>query len=249
MSVTCYPVAGKAKSFELCTAFAEGCRGQVVTDGRWRGGPSAFYGVSADNYQAWLSAKASGEPWFYIDNAFFDACRERYFRISKSRMQHDGLGVSDGRRFAALGVEIRPWRDSGTHVVLCEQSAHYMTLAGYQGNWMADMLKALKEITPRPIRVRLWSRDKAKQAAGLGEYLHGAWALVTYSSAAAVTAILAGVPAVVGTGAALPVATALAAIDDPLRSGYRERWASVLADHQWTREEMRNGMAWRMLNA
>ena len=92
------------------------------------------------------------------------------------------------------------------------------------------------------------SRDKAAQAASLVADLFGAHALVTWSSAAAVTAVMSGVTAVCAPQcAAAPVSSLVAEIDDPPRPE-RQEWCNVLADNQFTVAEMGDGTAWRMLN-
>src|SRR5690606_38444916 len=167
-------------------------------------------------------------------------------------LQHSGGGQSDGKRFKALGVEIKPWRASGSHVVVCPQSDHFMrVIAGYPGKWRDEVVAALRQVTDREIRVREWSANKGALSATLEADLVGAHALVTWSSAAAVTAILAGVP-VIAMGQCAASTMSAAAIDDlenlPMRDD-RERWASVLADNEWSLDEFRAGVAWRSLNA
>lgn len=233
-----FPVANKKKSADTCQAFLKGAPKDASG--------SVFYGVDDSNMDAWLSSK---ENFWYIDNSYTDPQRGTHFRVTHNALQHSGRGISDGSRFRALGIEIKPWRRSGTHIVLCPQSQSFMRLVGYYGDWTADTVVFLNKVSERPIRIRLWSPDKVKMAETLQDDLRCAYCLVTHSSAAAVTAVLAGVPAIcTGTCAASPMAGTLADVDDlPMRD--RERWAGVLADNQWALDEMRNGTAWRMLNA
>lgn len=250
MSVAAYPVAGKQKSYDICEAFIAGCGGAVaVGSPHLLPGPAFFFGVDASNEHLWREARADlGREWFYCDNAYFDTTRQQYFRISKNRLQHPGYGTSDGSRFRALGIEIEPWRASGSHIVVCPQSDDFMRrVVGYRGNWVTDTIQNIGERTNRPIRLRLWNRDKARLAGSLAADLEGAAALVTWSSASAVTAVLAGVPVVVGRDcAAAPMAGTLEQLD-AMPHPDREQWAGVLADSQWTLAEMRSGMAWEAL--
>ncbi|MES2402717.1 MAG: hypothetical protein V4567_00090, partial [Pseudomonadota bacterium] len=39
------------------------------------------------------------------------------------------------RRLRALGVTVSPWQAGGKHIVVCPQSAEYMALVGWQGDW------------------------------------------------------------------------------------------------------------------
>lgn len=248
MSVFAYPQPGKAKSRRICRAFAEGCGGSVIEDGKLRDGPAMFYGVAPGMESLWHGAQ-DGRDYFYADNAFFDSCREQYFRIGKGRLQHDGAGTSDGHRLTALGVRVAPWRTAGAHIVVCQQSDHFMrSLAGYDGNWMEDTIAALRRVTSRPIRMRPWLRNKSAQSATLAADLVSAHALVTWSSAAAVNALVAGIPVVCAVAAAAAcLSTPLDEIETPRLPDGRRRLAAVLADNQWTLAEIRAGVAWLAL--
>jgi len=232
-----FPVRNKQKSADICQSFLDGAPKDAAG--------AVFYGVDESNMDGWLTSQ---RDFMYIDNSYTDPQRGTYFRVTHNAMQHSGRGVSDGGRFRALGIEIRPWRRFGTHVVLCPQSQSFMRLAGYYGDWTADTVVALNKVSDRPIRIRLWSADKLKLAQTLHDDLRGAYCLVTHSSAAAITAILAGIPAIcTGACAAAPMAGTLGDIDD-LPMPDRLTWAGVLSDNQWTLDEFRDGTAWRMLN-
>lgn len=244
--VTAYPVAFKKKSMDICLAFVRGCGGQIGTN--YRGGPSFFYGVDASNADVWRQVRANGDDYFYCDNSYFDTSRQTHFRVAKNRLQHSGIGTSDGKRFQALGIAIKPWRERGDHIVLCPQSESFMRFAGHTGFWIDETVAQLRTLTDRELRLRAWSANKGALAATLGDDLRGAHALVTWSSAAAVTAVLAGVPAVtMGQCAAAPMAGHLEDIN-ALPMPERENWAGVLSDNEWTLAEMAKGTAWKALN-
>lgn len=253
--VSCYPVPGKAKSLKICEAFAQGCGGEIVTDGNLRDGPAVFAGVMDGNEQTWIQLREreanpeTRQGYYQIDNAYFDSARETYFRATKDAIQHSGIGESDGSRFAALGIDIKPWRLHGDVIIVCAQSQHWMrVIEQYAGEWALDVVYQLRRYTRKPIQIRPWQRNKAIQTASLPADLKTAHALVTWNSAAAVTALLAGVPVVcAGQGAASPLSGTIQQIDTPPMLD-REPWAAVLADHQFTLDEMRSGMAWSVIN-
>lgn len=252
-----YPVKGKQKSLDICTAFAAGCGAQVVPYAtRLMEGPAFFYGIDESNQRIWDEVrKNAAQEFYYCDNSYFDDSRQQYFRITKNRLQHSGQGTSNGKRFDALDIKIKPMREAGEHIVVCPQSDTFMkNIVGYRGNWTQDAMEDLKRLTKRPLRLRLWSGDKARLAATLGEDLLGAHALITWSSAAAISAILAGVPAICSNQcAAAPVAEpSIDNIEAPMFYSpldVRRQWAGVLADNQWTLDEMRRGVAWEALYA
>jgi hypothetical protein len=251
MMVTAYPVHGKAKSLEICRAFVEGCGGAVVHHAtELAPGPAFFYGVDRSNVHLWHQAKRRGD-FYYCDNSYFDSARQAYFRVTKDRLQHTGLGETSGERFAALRIRIQPWRAPGRWIVVCPQSVDFMKLVvEYPRDWFVDTVAALDR-HKRDLRVRAWGRDKTALASTLAADLDGARCLVTWSSAAANTALLAGVPVVVGDVqcAAAIMGGSLYRLDDLPQPDDRARWAGVLADNQWTLAEMRAGLAWGKLCA
>lgn len=251
-----YPVRGKAKSRDICEAFVKGCGGAIVSGGdEPRDGPAFFYGVDASNLHIWQKVKHNPHryPFYYCDNSYFDSTRQEYFRVTKNGLQHKGLGKSNGERFKSLGIEIKPWRQNPDgHLVVCPQSDSFMKdVVDFRGNWLEEILSVAKSKFPhRTLRVRNWNRDKGALAATLRDDLQDAHSLITWSSAAAITSILEGIPAIACSYdcAAGPMAgTGLFHIDR-LPQKDRTEWAGVLADNQWTLDEFSDGTTWRMLN-
>lgn len=203
-------------------------------------GAAVFYGVTPETAHLWRQAVAEGRDWYYIDNSYFDASRGTYYRITRNRLQHDGRGASNGTRFEALGVPVRPWRDGcGHQIVVCLQSPMFMeTVAGvHPREWQKTVQQVIAARPELRVVVRDWHADKKLAAATLDNDLRDAALLLTWGSAAAVEALLAGVPVHVGPQ------SAAYGIAPP----FRRAWANVLADNQWTVDEIRNGTAWRDL--
>lgn len=257
--VTAYPVKGKQKSLDICRAFIDGCKGTLALDvpDKLYPGAAFFYGVDASNVHLWNQVLNERREFYYCDNSYFDASRQTYFRVTKNRVQHSGIGESDGTRFAALGIEVADQQHNmHGHIVLCPQSDWFMDVivcySPEPGAWLKDSRRVFERIAPgRAQRVREWSPDKAKLARSLPEDLVGAWALVTHSSAAAVTALLSGLP-IFCHNACAAVQFSSYVIDDIPQLRYHERdalrhWAGVLADNQWTLDEMRAGETRRRL--
>ena len=250
-SVTCYPQPGKERSRLVLEAFAAGCGGSIAAMSlpALRIGAAAFYGlVGLEHF--FVVARAARRDWYYGDNSFFDRGRGRFFRFARNAFQLSALARPDHGRLRALGISPQPWRTDGRHIVVVEQSEHFLRLAGAGPDWLRTVTGELARLTDRPLRIRGWRRDKDKAAATLQADLAGAWALVTHMSAAANEALLAGVPVIcTGPCAASPLARgALADIERPLCGDGREGWAAGLAAMQWTLDELRAGMAWKALH-
>lgn len=255
--VIAYPVAGKAKSLDICRAFVAGCGGVVAHKATQLDGdaPAFFYGVDASNVHLWEQVRREGRDFYYCDNSYFDATRQTYFRVTKNAIQHSGEGPSNGERFAALGIPVELTRhEPNGHIVFCPQSDWFMrAIVDYgpePGAWLRDARAHFLMAEPkREQRVRHWEPDKAKLARSLPDDLVGAWALVTHSSAAAVTALLSGIPVFCSAhSAAYPMSSFVDRAEGVVLVEWgenpRRSWAGVLADNQWTLEEMKYGQCW-----
>ena len=211
-----------------------------------------FFGVTEPTRHLWQQAKAAGRDWYYLDNSYFDISRGRMFRASRNAVQATGLELPDWGRWAALGLKVQPWRKHGRHVIIAAQSqTHMSVVAGQRSSWWRDAFTILKAHTDREIVVRGWRSNKMALASSLAESLRDCWALVTWSSAAAIEAVLAGVPVFAARQCAASAmgVSDLAKIESPTYPDGRAAWAAALAGRQWTHDEFRRGTAWRTLHA
>ena len=245
MALTAWPVPGKMKAVLICKAFIDGAPVRAEGD--------VFFGVNHGNLAPYLRAKALGRNWWYVDNSYVDKHRGTYFRVTKCGLQCSGADPSDGTRFRALGIEIKPWRETlGDTLLVCEQNDNFMaTAVGYKGNWRRNTLAVLAAMKlPYKIRVRPWNPDKHQNAVMLLQELPTLRAVITHSSGSAITALLEGVPAISESGAANRLTGPLTRdnILNWARPTNREQFASALADNMWTLDEIRRGVAWAWLH-
>lgn len=238
--ITAHPVIGKAKSIDLCDAFIQGAPKSA------RG--AVFYGVNRTNMAEWERARRKGD-WYAIDNSYFDKTRggmdlkkPGYFRVTKNAFQVRALDHdTDGKRFAALGIEVKPMRPWFTselgHCVAVEQSKTFMQDIARDERWLTDRI-ALAHRLGHPVRLRPWSGAKPEIMRTLPADLEGAKYLLTHSSAAAVEALIAGVHVIVSP---------MSAVVD-VEPEDRLHAFGVLAANQFTLAEIRGGYAWAYLN-
>jgi hypothetical protein len=242
--MTPYPTLGKPKAKVLLDAFMEGC-------GDLKENAAVFYGVNETNIEHWREVRRFRRPYYSIDNSYFDQTRgfkepHAQFRITKNGFQVNANELkSDGLRFAALGIKLQPWRHptATSHTLVCPQSDAFMRdIAQYPGDWAKDTLQHLSHASP--VMFRAWGRDKLKAASSLPHDLENAHLLVTHSSAAAVTALIHGVPVQVSSMSALWGCNFDVGNDNcPVRLNVM----GVLADNQWSLDEIRQGKAWKWL--
>ena len=236
MGLIACPVVGKKKSADICAAFIAGAPKHAEG--------YVFYGVDESNMAQWRHARESGKPWFYVDNSYFDSVRGQQFRVACGALQIDAMAhATDGKRFDALGLKIKPMQCNPVgHWVVIEQSPGFMRMLTDEPNWFAATA-AWADKTDRNVIVRRWDNDKLALQKTLVQDLQGAWGLLTYSSAAAVTALLEGIPCIVSLDSA--VAHVRVSTDNSVDD--RRHAFGVLADHQWTLNEMKEGLAWAKL--
>jgi hypothetical protein len=242
-----YSVQQEGTSPRWCAAFARGCGSRVVPHSQGlQPGPVAAFG-SPRLWGLLQQARAQGRDWYYGDHGYFQ--RGRYYRCTRGAYMHDGRGQSDGRRLRAHGVRVQPWRRGGGHVLVCPPGEVFCGLHGMDAeSWLGGTLNKLAAHTDRPVQVRAKSEARHRP---LSVDLRDCWALVTFMSNTAVEAVLAGVP-VFCTGQCTGLTMGrgdLSKIEEPAKPEGRRQWAAVLADQQWTLEEMSRGMLWRDMDS
>lgn len=238
--IRAYPVANKQKSVDICNAFIAGA--PKKTNG------AVFYGVTENNVQMWHVETTIGDPFnvYYIDNSYFDCVRGQQYRVTRGRVQKfvGPKDSSDGKRFDALGLTIKPWKPfANQRWLVVEQSESFMRYVANSPFWLEEQARGLPFGQMSEMRVRRWERDKLRHQTTLATDLEWADNLLTHSSAAAVEAVMVGVPVIVSRMSAL--ADMVCSADPKLDE--RHRYLGVLADNQWTLDEIREGKAWAHL--
>jgi hypothetical protein len=210
-------------------------------------GPVALFG-SPPLWPVLRKAWDEGREWYYGDHAYMK--RREFYRITRNAFQYQGRDFSTGERFRAFGREIQPWRRQGHHILVCPQSEAHGRNHGFDVHeWLRDVHATLAQHTGRPIVVR-WKKQNGPHGRPIARDLANAWAVVVHSSAAAIDALIAGVPVFVLAPFACTARMGLSdlsKIDAPFYPDDREPFLHALADHQWTLREIFEGLAWRTL--
>ena len=242
-----YYVNGIGICKEFALAFSKGCGGHIYeTANMLQNGDVAMFGDPA-TWGLLQDAIKDNRTWFYGDKAYFG--RDRYYRITKNALQSDCVGNKDVSRLHQLGITAKP-RKNGKKILICRQSAKFYDLQGInRDEWLRNTINTIRLYTDRPIEIR----DKVVGSMTerlFARSLKDVHAVVVYTSVAGVQAAMQGVPCFATEKcASLAFGSGdLSTIENPVLPDNREELASVLANNQWTLDEIRNGTAWRMLN-
>lgn len=253
----CYPSRGKKKALRICRAFAAGCRGATAPAGQpylYRGA-AFFYGWTQETVPLIRECQAQGTDWYYSDNAYYFG-RGKFYRVTKNKLMHDGLGNAGPGRFRKFGIEAKPWRKDGRHILITTQSElfYQARLGTTRAAWTSEVINELRRHTDRDVVICekppvKEMNNRQPHSPEFEAHLHDAWAMVTYSSSTAVKAILEGVPVFsLAASMASPMGLDdLGRIEEPVYPDDREPWLWNLADNQWTKKEMFDGVCWRYL--
>jgi hypothetical protein len=158
--------------------------------------------------------------------------------------QHNGAGdwyIGETSRWSNFGIDVKPWRTKGEHVLIIPQRGMGIPPVGMPRNWQAEVVETLSHMTDRPIRIRYpqFREDP------LEPDFRDAHCSVIWGSGAGIKSIVAGIPvfyempAWVGRKASLY----LSSVDDlerPYR-GEREWMLHDLSWAMWKTEEIERG--------
>lgn len=154
------------------------------------------------------------------------------------------VGIED--RFSAIGIDVKPWRTEGDHILVLPQRSIGEKGVAMPRNWLNNILPRLSNATKRPIQVRKHPGKNCEIP--LEKDLEGAWAAVTWASGAGIKAICAGIPVFhdYGKWVGGPAASCTFDLENPYL-GDRTKMLHRLAWAQWTWDEIESGEAFRCL--
>lgn len=193
----------------------------------------------------------------------------------KGRGDHGTSEKMPDDRWKALGVELLPWRTEGHYTLVIGQPLHGQSSQDVNiYEWYHSVFAGIALYAPSTSRVLFrqhprfcvqarradsdWELvqgaargtkillERSARLDSIGANLYQARSVVSYSSNAAVLAVIAGVPTFTGspTSMAWPVANhSLTRLYDP-RGPDRRDWANALAYSQFNCQELRDGTCW-----
>lgn len=163
-----------------------------------------------------------------------------------------------------LNIQLRPYRQSGDHILICLQRNGGWSMKGLNSlTWLNDTINTIKQHSDRKIIVRAHPGDKKTQSyiklnhknvilskqERLVDDLSNAWATVVYNSSPSVASLIMGVPAFLtdpnpensqSYGAAN---LDISKIENPVFFE-RQQWIEKISMCHWNFDELRSGEAW-----
>lgn len=98
-------------------------------------------------------------------------------------------------RWAGMGIELKPWRTTGDHVLVCPNRSFGVGNRVMPTDWAENVKRRLQRATKRPLRIRAHPGNDAPKRP-LSEDLKGCWLVVIWSSSCGVHALAQGIPVI-----------------------------------------------------
>lgn len=208
---------------------------------RYLGGDSIIWGLIRGASEIMTQTNLSGNDYFQIDNAYFG--RNIYFRVTLNALQLNNLPrtVINNRYkliFNQIGKSIQGWKKirNGPIVVCPSSNFLYKYMGTTLECWIESVIEEIRKYTSRQIVIRY---KEIMPKDDIDDSIKDAWCLVTHVSASALDALRLGIPIVTTSAcAASALATSIENIESPYQGEGREELFSLLANGQFTPEEM-----------
>jgi hypothetical protein len=168
---------------------------------------------------------------------------------------------------ANLGLSLKPYRTTGSHIVVCCQRQGGWSMKGLSViDWLRQTIATIRSVSDRPIVIRVHPGDKKWQRwfdanilrqypnvtlsqKHIGEDLRNAWASVVYNSSPSIASVIEGVPTFVTDpnpeiSQSFGVCnTNLGQLENP-ELHERQEWIEKLSMCHWNFDELKSGEAW-----
>jgi hypothetical protein len=174
---------------------------------------------------------------------------DHYYTICEGWHNGRGRWPSGGpERFEALGIELKPWRTSGDHILVCPNRSFGVGNQVMPVDWAKTCSERLRRESKRPVRVRVHPGNDAPQRPIKAD-LEGAWAVVVWSSSVALHSLAAGIPTFIESPYQIVKgAGASGSVDEPVTPDRRPHFERM-AWAQWQIREIESGEPFRRLLA
>ena len=232
-----------------------------------------FWGLAADNRVAIQQCIDWGIEWWFVDTGYLSSQITRYplpvindydttyFRIIKGGIHTNKFSATTPDRRNTLikqgiDAEFKGWKENGEHVLLCPSSptvTYYVNDISQQ-DWIQQVGEEVRKHTDRPIKVRNKPRPGNEWwGTDVKDDLKNAWCVVTNMSLAAIDGVLNMTPSFTHQKhvASLISGKKIEEVEKPYKPEREkvEEWLNMIANHQFTLQEIEDGLAFDTLKA
>ena len=221
--------------------------------------PIAVFGMLRGTGQLIEECSRDGQDFYYFDHAYLlgnkhsisNKIGDKVYRLTKNGFhvrEMKQLRKPDYERIEKYKpyIKMKPWKYEGDYILYIPPSEHVKKYYWFNNHWEEQTLKTIKRHTRKPIKIRT-----KQDTTPLEKDLQNAFCTVSYQSTVCIKSIMEGVPSFCDNSSmGLPVSlTDMSQIKDPLYTPERERWIDTLLANQFTMSEIKNGTAWKYVNA
>lgn len=192
----------------------------------------------------------AGGTVLVAENGYLGADETGHQLYALARHAHNGRGqwyVGGPERWNALGIELKPWRTDGNHILICPNRSFGMPGLAMPPDWGNTVRRRLAKLTKREVRLRPHPGNDAPRRPLLDD-LAGAWAVVIWASSAGVNSLIVGVPVLCESPAWICKA-ASGSLNEVEAPPMPDRLPAMhgLAFAQWSLKEIKSGEAFEKL--
>ena len=231
-----------------------------------------FWGLAGKNTSEIRGCLERGDEWWFVDTGYLSSQITRYpepmindydktyFRIIKGGIHTNKFSATTPDRRNKLikqgiDAEFKGWKDNGEHILLCPSSpmvCYYINNLT-QEEWLKQVGEEIRKHTDRPIKMRNKPRPSNEfWGTDIKDDLKNAWCVVTNMSLAAIDGVLNMTPAFTHQK---HVASLITGQHELVERPYKperekvEEWLNMVANHQFTIQEIEDGLAFDILKA
>lgn len=208
-----------------------------------------------NNEQSIRSRILAGRPFWFTDAGytnFIAAKGKPWHRLCRNHI-HQNLSHMNfpADRLRLLESMPQPWRTTGNKILVVESSDyHHRMLGADRNSWRDHVTNELAKHTDRPVEYRAKVMDRKGRDSVYDLLMSSTdyYCVISDSSAAAVESVWAGVP-IITLNRHITTAVARTQVSDinNLYRGPIGDWLCALTYSQFTKKEMQNGTAWRII--
>ena len=246
---------------EYLEAFIKGTNGYLSTYNAEKNSnsPLLIRGLSKNSQLAIKECWKTDREFYAIDSGYIgnETSKSKiWHRITKNALQNTGPIISRPTDRLALTNTHPCAMYSGSKILICPPSDKVMRMYNQSSaeEWTNDIINKLKNLTDRPIEIRLKPQRQHRISSNSIQqaFTEDVYCLITYNSIAALEALVNGKPAIaLGQNCATTLCNTELEDIENLNYPTLDEVVALLAHLsycQFTKQEMMNGYAWKILN-